>query len=194
MRQLWWIGLVLLSFGWGCEESSSTPDQVAEVDVQELEEETEVIEEDTAVDEVEELSPVLPECTRTDFAASVEDYQVYHSGAVTVFSAKSSSQEPFDELYLEIWGDLEAGETAFTIENYEDCSTCLTLYASCAETSCAKIFLAQAGSLQLEPLEEGWQSTLRDLVLVEVTLDGDESTWVEEPEGWCIAELVLSSQ
>lgn len=109
-----------------------------------------------------------------------------------VYVAQSTLSAPVDVLNLEFPAGAPAvGQLAISDDNYSTCTNCVTLFRGCddALANCEKIFLAQAGTIELTSIGaagELFEGTLEGASFIEVTLDGESvSTPVVGGEAFC---------
>jgi len=81
-------------------------------------------------------------------------------------------------------GPTGTGTFSLTGEPYETCGLCVLLYEECSVSTCARVYLARAGTLAIDSTGgEGdvFSGTLTGAVLAEVSIDSSsrESEWVE---------------
>lgn len=144
--------------------------------------------------------PDMSACSRQGFVTvrqtatfDVPNDQFIYTG----FDAEPSGQNLYAfisfEVYPYLGGTVGAQTYDFPGENYEDCSTCLLIFADCKRPDpCEKVFLVDTGQVVVDAADtmDGatFQATFRDIVLKEVTIDPDTftSTPVENGETWCL--------
>lgn len=113
------------------------------------------------------------------------------------FNAEPAAGQMYDflsfEIYPDFGGAVEPQSYTFPGQNYSECGTCLLVFADCTQgMGCAKVFLVDAGSVELTAVGTGmgdpFAATFSNLVFSEVTVDPDTfaSTKVVGGETYCI--------
>ena len=109
-----------------------------------------------------------------------------------IYLGQSSLGAPVDVVYLEFPDGAPAvGVLPVTDADYSTCASCVTFYRGCDAdlANCEKIFLAQAGSIDLTSIGaegETFAGTLEGAAFIEITLDAElVSTPVAGGEAFC---------
>lgn len=140
-------------------------------------------------------------CTIENFGLSFELAEYYSAEEYFLYSGDNGDTAPFDTLYLEIYGASTLGPVDFTFtgENYDACSTCLTIEANCTDGTCTQTFLVREGTLSISAAattqDAPFQATLSNLVLDQVTIDSETSTSTPVAGGdvWCIDQIDIDT-
>lgn len=135
-------------------------------------------------------------CTIENFAVEFELAEFEMAENYFLYSGDSGDMDPIDTIYLELYTDagaMLAPQTfVFSGENYDVCSTCLTIEANCTGGVCTQTFLVTSGNLAITAAagmqDAPFQANLSDLVLTEVTIDENTNTSTPVAGGdiWCI--------
>jgi hypothetical protein len=164
--------------------------------------------EDAGNDGVTDTGPdtTPPPCDRRDFHVA-QDNAVGVIADRVYYIADSQIEPPYDTLRIELYydgGDPPPLEGPGTYElaaseaerNYATCGTCVLIAAGCTgpTETCETVFFHTGGILELESnvaIGEPLRGSLRDVVLIEVTIESGTSESVPVPDGqaWCIDEL-----
>ncbi len=105
--------------------------------------------------------------------------------------------DPYDSFAIEWYEGLFAvGEETIIDANYSTCSLCVLVKLGCdGDTSvCEKTFLARSGTVVLESVTDDLVGSVRDVELIEVTIDEDYfSDPVPGGETYCVDELIFDT-
>lgn len=136
------------------------------------------------------------ECGVEDFQAASQD--AFNLGTFLGYLAIASAEPPSDDLAIELYSDLSStGERTIQDENYATCDPCVLFRRDCDEnlSNCSQRFLAREGTIEIDEIDGTLAGRLRDLVLVEVTIDEDSnSTEVVDGEILCIDSYDFSAE
>ncbi len=112
------------------------------------------------------------------------------------YLAFSEPQQPSDDLAIELYSGIgEATDREITDENYATCDPCVLLRFNCDEDlgTCDQRFLATSGTIEIDTFSGDFVGTLRDAVLVEVTIEGITSTPVPDGEVICLDDYAFDA-
>lgn len=181
---------VILMVGLACSSEEEVPVDIPELDAQS---DTETVSDLPLA----ELPPVV--CTYDAFSAVKQ--RAEQEGASLFYAAESNTESPRDALLIELYAGLGdppplSGPGSYTLgaslaeRSYHSCGTCIMLYTGCAEGGgCEKSYFAIAGELEVQSWGERFTGQLKNLELMEVTMDSQfRTTPVPNGEGYCIEE------
>jgi len=134
-------------------------------------------------------------CDRNGYTSVAGDALAFDNGDVW-YLAQSSLGAPVDvfsiEIYAALGGAGAPGTYTLSDDNYDTCGNCVVIQTDCDGNlnDCQRTFLASAGTMTITSIGgvgEQLTAKLTDLVLTEITYDGDyHSTPVPGGDTWCI--------
>ena len=139
------------------------------------------------------------ECTIENFAVEFELAEYFEAEQYFLYSGDSGDVDPIDTFYFELYGadgaTIGPHTFTFTGENYDTCTTCVTIEANCTAGVCTQVFLARSGTVAITALEgamdAAFTATFTNMVFDEVTIDPDTgtSTVIDDGEIWCNVDI-----
>lgn len=130
-----------------------------------------------------------PECRSRGWSPTTD--QAYAQGGAFFYSAVVVHPDAYDTLDFQFYEDaFGVGEHPITTADYYGCTVCVHISVQCdpgAEgVSCGDQYLANAGTIEIDSVTGRFSGRLRDVELVEVTIDQNHSTPVPRGLTWCL--------